>query len=312
MSSHDPIPQDHYSFRNQEWHPISKPPHPKPPELLVPTHLRLITWNIDAAIKSGARLRMTAALHHLKSLLIAPTHPDIPTIIFLQEMDPADIQQIQNTSWIRELFYITDIDTKNWGAAFYGTITLISKKLDIQKVFRIHYRTDMDRDGLFVDITVKSQKTGSERLLRLCNTHLESLVANPPLRPAQVALAAMHIQDPTVDAGILAGDFNAIQPFDRTLHTDNKLQDAFLTLGGQEDTEEGYTWGYQSTRDVRERFGPARMDKVCFCGGVEVESLERIGVGVRVEEGKRAKMKSWGALDWVSDHYGLMADLVVK
>ncbi|KAI9765465.1 MAG: hypothetical protein M1835_007376 [Candelina submexicana] len=155
----------------------------------------------------------------------------------------------------------------------------------------------MDRDGLFVDIAVKSPNTSSSRTLRLCNTHLESLVADPPLRPDQVALAAKHLQDPSVHAGILASDFNAIQPFDRTLHTDNGLQDAFLDLGGQEDLEEGNTWGYQSMREVRDKFGPKRMDKVCYCGGVEVGRLKRIGVGVRVEEGKRAKMRSWGALD---------------
>ncbi len=254
---------------------------------------------------------MAAALSHLHSL-ISNTDPNKPIIIFLQEMDALDLKQIRDTEWIREKFYITDIDTKNWGAPFYGTTTLIDKRLRVKTVFRVHYQTNMDRDGLFVDIAVKSPQFGDERTLRFCNTHLESLVASPPLRPHQVALAAQHLHDAAIHAGILAGDLNAIEPFDRSLHTENGLHDAFLALGGQEDTKEGYTWGYQSTRDVQERFGPTRMDKVWYCGGVKVERLERIGVGVRVEEGKREKMRSWGVLDWVSDHYGLMADLVLN
>jgi len=53
------------------------------------------------------------------------------------------------------------------------------------------------------------------------------------------------------------------------------------------------------------------MDKMLYCGGVEVRNLERIGVGVKVEEAKRAKTKSYGALDFVTDHYGLMADVMM-
>ncbi|KAI9698429.1 MAG: hypothetical protein M1836_004010 [Candelina mexicana] len=309
ISTRNPVPQEYHSFQCQEWHP---PPTPAYPDILsLPTHIRLITWNIDAAVKSGARLRMAVALNHLQEL-IANTHNDMPIVIFLQEMDPKDLQQIQDTDWIRESFHITDLDAGNWGTPFYGTTILTDKRLKIEKVFRVPYKSNMGHDGLFVDIAVKSRNTSSSRTLRFCNTHLESLVADPPLRPDQVALAAKHLRDPCVHAGILAGDFNAIQPFDCTLHTDNDLQDAFLDLGGKEDSEEGNTWGYQSMRDVQEKFGPKRMDKVCYCGGVDVERVERIGVGVMVEEGKRAKMRSWGALDWVTDHYGLMADLVVK
>lgn len=50
------------------------------------------------------------------------------------------------------------------------------------------------------------------------------------------------------------------------------------------------------------------MDKIFYCGGVEVRNLERIRVGVRIEE---AKMKSYGVLDFVTGHYGLMADAII-
>ena len=47
---------------------------------------------------------------------------------------------------------------------------------------------------------------------------------------------------------VLAGDLNAIEPFDRTLHLDNGLKDAYLELGGKEDSEDGYTWGQQAPK----------------------------------------------------------------
>ena len=46
------------------------------------------------------------------------------------------------------------------------------------------------------------------------------------------------------------------------------------------------------------------MDKVLFCGECEVKGLERVGVGLRLEEGK-------GEGEWVTDHYRLMAEIVV-
>ncbi|KAI9747555.1 MAG: hypothetical protein M1835_002038, partial [Candelina submexicana] len=108
--------------------------------------MSLITWNIDAAIKSGARLRMAAALNHLQEQ-IANTPHDTPIVIFLQEMDPKGLQQIQETDWIRESFYITDLDASNWGTPFYGTTILMDKRLKIEKVFRVPYKSAMDRDG---------------------------------------------------------------------------------------------------------------------------------------------------------------------
>ena len=39
--------------------------------------------------------------------------------------------------------------------------------------------------------------------------------------------------------------------------------------------------------------------------------MQKIGVGVKVDESKRDKMRSFGALEYVTDHYGLMADLLV-
>lgn len=103
----------------------------------------------------------------------------------------------------------------------------------------------------------------------------------------------------------MAGDFNAIEGFDVGLGESNGLRDAYLEAGGEEEAEEGWTWGMQSPHT---RFPCRRMDKVLFCGkGVEVRGLERFGAGVQVEvEGTGPGQET----QFVTDHLGLMADVV--
>jgi tyrosyl-DNA phosphodiesterase 2 len=103
----------------------------------------------------------------------------------------------------------------------------------------------------------------------------------------------------------VAGDCNANQPRDQTEPQNNGFRDAYLELGGTEGDEDGMTWGFQSLN--WKRFGRSRMDKIGFWGEVEVKSLERIGVGVEVEdEGAREQLIEEGELPFVTDHYGLM------
>jgi tyrosyl-DNA phosphodiesterase 2 len=221
----------------------------------------------------------------------------------------SDLQLLQSTTWVRENFCLTDIDDKYWESGYYGTVTLIDRRLPVKDVFRVHYTpTRMERDGLFVDIT-----TGKDQVLRFCNTHLESLVADPPLRPAQMTIAAQYLHAPTVQASFLAGDLNAIQPFDRILHSDNGLKDAYLEMGGKEDSDEGYTWGQQAQTNLRQRFGCSRMDKVFYSGGAIVKRFERIGVDVEVEAEEDKQLLIEQGLDkgWVTDHLGLMLEFAI-
>jgi tyrosyl-DNA phosphodiesterase 2 len=119
----------------------------------------------------------------------------------------------------------------------------VDKSLLIEQIFRVSYNSKFGRDVIFVDIAVapaleRSLATKAEsrlKTLRVGNTHLESLVASPPLCPAQVAASTRHLKASQVHTGILAGDFNAIQDFGRTIHVKNKLKDAYLVLGGLED-----------------------------------------------------------------------------
>ena len=294
---HAPRPQSICAFINGAWHPgngdrsrttTAKPLNP----------LKLFTWNIDFQAPLGVE-RMKAALAHLHELINGLPSATL-VVVLLQEMTASDLTLVQSAPWIRDSFYLTDLNSTHWKAA-YGTLTLVDRRLPITSVFRVRYASNMGRDALFVDLNDGESST----VLRVCNTHLESLPRDPPLRPAQVNLASRYLKDPTIAAGIIGGDFNAIQDLDTTLHEENRLKDAYLNGGGDKVSQEGWTWGMQSMYDAGKRFGCKRMDKILFCGRVSVEGLEKFGMGLQID----------GMLDgpklYVTDHLGLMADIIV-
>lgn len=311
-----PRSQDYFTLAPGEiWKPASttQPTSRASKPHINPKTIRLISWNIDMLVPFGYE-RMSAALQHIESL-ITSTPSDIAIIIFLQEMTSADLSLITASPWVKARFHVTDKDNSNWLSPHYGTTTLIDARLNIASVFRVPWNSKFSRDGLFVDIALSSTNasiavstTGDLRVLRLCNVHLESLVADPPVRPSQLSAAAKYLHAPEVTCALLAGDLNAIEPFDRHLHSDNNLKDAYLELGGKEDSEEGYTWGYQVPAAMKEQFGCSRMDKILFRGDVRVRALEKIGVGVKVADDKREEVRMAGKEEWVSDHYGVMGD----
>ena len=287
---HDPRPQPFYTFQQSLWqqgHAADTPVYDR----LSP--IKLISWNIDFQAPYG-RERMRRALTYLQQL-VASLPPEVPSVILLQEMEDEDLFAIQTTDWIRQNFHTTDINTRNWLSS-YGTITLIDRRLRISSVFRVRYVSGMGRDALFVDIEDADSTT-----LRVGNTHLESLRTNPPLRPAQIRLASRYLRDPTADGAIIAGDFNAIEGFDQSLHTQNGLKDAYLESGGPEGHQDGWTWGMQSPGT---EYGCTRLDKIMYCGRTSVTNMMRIGAGLQIEED--------GALHFVTDHLGLMADINIE
>ena len=275
----------------------------------LPTKISLYTWNVDFMLPQ-ANARMAAALAHL-ALLVRPTRPSALAIMFLQEMLHSDLEILCAHPGIRAHFYMTDITPEHWQSGHYGTVTLTDKRLPVREVFRVHYEdTKMERDALFVDVL---HPTFSKHI-RFCNTHLESLIATPPLRPSQMKTAAKFMHDEKVVGSILAGDLNAIEPFDKTLHSDNKLRDAYLELGGSEEDEWGHTWGQQAATSLRKQFGTSRMDKVFFCGDLEVTKLEKFGVDVVVDDEEAASDLTKLGLEkpWVTDHLGVRADFQLK
>ncbi|KAH8690330.1 endonuclease/exonuclease/phosphatase family protein [Talaromyces proteolyticus] len=308
----EPWPQPYYSWVEEtgQWQPTTSRSGPQTHSTSI-TMVVLYSWNIDFMLPFP-ETRMDTALAHLQELT---THtlsdPNAAIILNLQECVPSDLVTIGQKQWIRENFYITDIDTSAWASGAYGTTTLIDHRLDISSCFRVHYsKTRMERDALFVDVAPPTISKDHGRILRFCNTHLESLALEPQLRPAQMKVIASYMHPDGVMGAVVTGDFNAIQPADLSLHSENRLKDAYLELGGLEKSDEGYTWGQQALKVLRERFGCSRMDKAYYCGGgLKLLGFERFGANVEIpekEKDQRNQLLSLGfEKAWITDHLGI-------
>lgn len=272
--------------------------------------LALYAWNIDFMLPY-AESRMQIGLDFLLDLT-SRVSTSTAVVVFLQECVHSDLATIAKQPWVRDRFVLTDLDGGNWASGHYGTTILVDRRLPITALFRVHYeKTRMERDAFFVDVLMGTEKN---RKVRICNTHLESLAMMPPYRPPQMQLVGRYLKEEGIHAGITAGDFNAIQDFDRTLHSDNGLKDAYLELGGIEDSDDGYTWGQQAATFLREKFGCSRMDKVYFHGGLQLESLERFGAGVLLQDKEQRKhlVRLGFEQPWITDHLGIKAELTIQ
>ena len=303
----EPWKQPYYIYHQEKtiWNSVEAKPSDGMPfdKIAAVKRLSLYSWNIDFMLPFPDA-RMKAALRHLEKL-VEGLDPDTASVVYLQECVESDINLITSDEWVRNNFTLSDINTDNWQSGHYGTVTLIDRRLPITSCFRVHYsQTRMERDGLFVDITVKNKP------IRLCNTHLESLAFEPPYRPPQMQIVARYMHNPDVHGAAVAGDFNAIQYFDKSLHSDNDLEDAYLEFGGDENNAKGgHTWGQQAATVQRERFGTSRMDKVFFCGGLNCVHFGRFGADVEVQDDNQRKELVALGFDrpWITDHLGVMA-----
>lgn len=279
---------------------------------------------------------MAAALSHLQKL-VEGTPRSTAIVIALQELmqDSVltqddypvlrnDLGQITSSAWVQERFNVTDLASDHWRCQYNGS-TLVDKRMAIKKVARLPFVSEYEREALLVDITVSPHGQGEQPaggttpVLRICNVHLDSMAGRPPLRPIQWKACAKYLQDESggIVAGIVAGDCNANQAYDLVAPPENGFQDLYLELGGEEESPEGFTWGLQSRKS---RFPPKRMDKVCYWQPktsseqwlLRPKSITRIGIGIRVEEeAARKQLEEAGYLDFVTDHYGLMADFEI-
>ncbi|KJA23547.1 hypothetical protein HYPSUDRAFT_39729 [Hypholoma sublateritium FD-334 SS-4] len=299
----------------------------------------LVTWNVDF-MASHESTRLATIIDYIQHSLVNPlpshsestTHVRAPPVLLLQEVHHSCFPALLEHPLIRTTYAVTDISSATWSEpdAAYGLITLVPRILipAVHRVFRTPFESAMARDALYVEITVDSPSSG--RILRVANTHLESLREGDSLRPVQLTSVARQFEG--VHAGIVGGDMNPIGPLDQKLPGRLGLSDAWLIqqaknphLSADEakgkvskmrdgddndvfmDTEggDGYTWGTQPTS----RFPKRRMDKILFTGGVAVDQIERIGIGLKASvirrDGRRYQL-------WASDHFGLVAQVTIS
>ncbi|RYP68665.1 hypothetical protein DL771_006535 [Monosporascus sp. 5C6A] len=263
-----------------------------------------------------AEARVETALAHLERLT-AHLPSETAAVVFLQECTIPYLETIARCQWARKRFYITDVDASNWMSGHAGTTILVDRRLPVTACFRVHFsQTLVDRDAHFIDILMRRPGTtdiqeSDNLILRLCNVHLESFDWETPLRPVQMRVIASYIHQDGIHGALLAGDFNSLQPYDMSLHTEHELRDAFLEFGGQEDEEAGFTWGLQSPQVMRAD-GPSRLDKIMFTGAcLQLRRFEVFGRDVQLEdEEQRAELIRLGCeKPWITDHLGVMAEL---
>ncbi|KAJ7350589.1 hypothetical protein DFH08DRAFT_995227 [Mycena albidolilacea] len=224
--------------------------------------LYLLTWNVDFAVPLVVR-RFQTALSHLEKLvsphLTSPPPP--PTIILLQEVHTSCFKTVLTNTFICEFAQITNL----LSARSYSTLTLVPNSLAflVFSASRVPFtETRMQRDCIVVRRPRHSAAPDgwgaeSEKHYRQYSLGVLERVRGQG-RPKQLEVILRPLTTSEVDAGLVAGDMNAISPSDRNLPEEVGLSDAWLT-GTAQPTEcgtknvdeaglgkaEGHTWGYQ-------------------------------------------------------------------
>jgi tyrosyl-DNA phosphodiesterase 2 len=264
----------------------------------LPTSLTIISWNVDFARPEADR-RLKAALDYLQVFAFPGHGRGKPPhcLILLQEIDIDAFNTLLAHPWVREWFTVVPGSVEDgWPKGWtYGTVTLVHAPLANSAC--VHFESWMGRNALVTDITVAGGGEAEQggRILRVVNTHLESLPQGTPTRVVQMGVIAGMLREV---GGITCGDMNAIAPSDATLPEQNGLLDAWELRRDGED-EEGTTWGYQPMT----RYPPGRLDKILYTESdvFRIKDVRRLAVGLKMPGG-----------GWVSDHYGLACSVEVK
>ena len=243
-------------------------------------------------------------------------------IIFLQEVASDVRQSVLDDPRVRSRFLTEDAEDD---AAFKGvpfaTMTLLSNerfatpllaekndgsdgkgeedgegkrdsKMMLHSAFRMTLPSRYERDALCVNF---HDPATPGNVLRLLNVHLDSLDAYFR-RAFQVHLLNGLLREGRCSGGVIAGDFNAIDPDDRTLVEKHALVDAWVKLYGQTTGLDGATWGVGV--ELENGLKPGRLDKVVMLG-LEPVDIEVLQPG-RIDDGT----------PW-SDHCGLRCTFTV-
>lgn len=290
-------------FSSGQWQYAPQSPY----DNSLPTSLNLITWNVDFATPEANR-RLTAALDYLQFHAFPEHRGGKPPhcLILLQEINIDAFNTLLAHPWVREWFRVVPGSAEaGWPkGATYGTVTLVHAPLVNSAC--VHFEESwMGRNALVTDIALgggggSAAAENRARVLRVVNTHLESLPMGTPMRVAQMGVIGEMLKEAGwVVGGIVGGDMNAISPSDATLAEQNGLLDAWEHARADGEEEAGTTWGYQPTN----RFPPGRLDKILYTesDAFDVKDVRRVAVGLRMPGG-----------DWVSDHYGLACRVGIK
>ncbi|KAJ7494746.1 Endonuclease/exonuclease/phosphatase [Mycena galericulata] len=265
-----------------------------------PTRIELVTWNVSYDTPM-VRERMESVLRHLEKVVFKCRGGEAPEpcVVLLQEVHALNgLDVILRDEWVREHFLVTPTDASKWpDFALYGNVTLVEKSIPVQDAHILEFGLSaMQRTGVIVDIRLAAPNNDYDVILRVINTHLESLPGGDEVRPKQLQLLSKFLKGSGVRGGLIAGDMNPIGAKDGTIPAALGLRDAWRK--GEKD-ERGFTWGQQPPCE----HPAARFDKILYLPrkGYRVDEPQRIGVGLRV-----ANERLPGGWGWASDHCGLL------
>ncbi|KAI0337093.1 hypothetical protein BDW22DRAFT_1471227, partial [Trametopsis cervina] len=289
---------------------IPKPSPPRPANRrTLGKQLSLTSWNVHVSpFKRVERFQL------ILDRILGPKSSDI---ILLQEV-ASDVRQVRS----RFLTSDAEDDTAFKGVPF-ATMTLLSNerfatsllaekndgsdgkgegegegegkrgsKMMLHSAFRMTLPSRYERDALCVNF---HDPATPGNVLRLLNVHLNSLDAYFR-RAFQVHLLNGLLREGGCSGGVVAGDFNAIDPDDRTLVEKHGLVDAWVKLYEQTTGLDGATWGVGV--ELEHGLKPGRLDKVVMLG------LEPVDIKV-LQPGRIDDSTLW------SDHCGLRCTFTV-
>ncbi|KAF7330579.1 hypothetical protein MVEN_02498200 [Mycena venus] len=265
------------------WHRIS-PDRDNGEDDVPPTTIDLVSWNVSFDTPLCAK-RMEAILRHLEKVVFKCRDGEAPEpcVVLLQEVHAIHgLQVLLQDEWVREHFFLTPADTSKWPeGAQYGNVTLVEKSIPVADAHILEFGLSaMQRTGVMVDIHLAApQPHEYDVVLRIINTHLESLPQGNQVRPEQLRLLSKFLKGPGT-----------------RLHQGHLVYGMHGERGTR--TNGGFTWGEQP---VSTDYPAGRFDKILYLPrkGYRVDEPQRIGVGLKV-----ASERVPGGL-WASDHYGL-------
>ncbi|KAJ8072491.1 hypothetical protein PM082_016050 [Marasmius tenuissimus] len=294
-----PLRLQHYKRSKQDWCAVPKGSRDR--RKTPAKTIALATWNIDFA-SHHPQERMRGALDELKGEILPideETKALEPCVVLLQEVHSKMLEVIRLCPWVRENFYVTPLNNLKWPSHTYGNVTLVHRSLHVERASLLEYRMSPgSRSAIMIDV-----KLHSDRVLRIINTHLESMSDNASLRREQLAMCATRFcRGEEIDGAVIAGDLNAIDRDSDEQVEGLGMDDAFQP-GRYDRLEEGYTWGYQCNSELDRRLPKGRLDRILYTPrrGFSVTKPDVVGKGIRDEGGR-----------FISDHFGLAADIHIE
>lgn len=180
------------------WHRAS-PDRNYGEEEVPPSTIELVTWNVsyDGPM---VRERMECILRHLERVVFKCRDGEAPEpcVVLLQEVHALNgLDVILKDEWVREHFLVTPADTEKWpDFAQYGNVTLVEKSIPVQDAHILEFGlSTMQRTGVIVDIRLGAPAPKEyDVILRVINTHLESLRIGDQVRPQQLKLLSKFLK----------------------------------------------------------------------------------------------------------------------